>query len=567
MPLFKSGARSYGSGTYVDPAPLPIPSDAQRILGLLAQARPGFIKTPSLLSSVVFSGRHDPIVPGPLKVGAIAAALHGMCGIVANEILDLRDLQSSPHQPLQERTVKIDTNHAAFWLGTVGMTEVNGHSVAELGKKGHLKQMFKKDLEGDTFATPMRLRTTAIYETNEPGKWFQLHGSLDADPVLAGLGLDGDFSHVTDPLVAYGEIAKKVSRCGREELETMFWQKGLCGTSCYSPEEFRATPMSKSLDKWPLINYEPLSNRQLTPALQFPLVTGDARPLAGIKVVELVRIIAGPVIGCTLASMGAQSLRLTLNAGVQTVDMDLTKADDIAELKTLIQDADVFIQGYRTGSLARKGFGIEDLLSIAEARRKGIIYVDENCYGPDGPMHERPGWQQIADSVSGCSYVTGRALGHEDGTCVLPALPVPDILTGLVGAIGTMMALRDRARNGGSYHVFASLLAAAALPLSPEVGLYPPEVVAKCHSEFQWERTGPEMFVLELLDVVLRRWKSALPEKFEEGSDWFAQLKGELGDFRVLKPVVQLGKMEESPGWTSAPFPNCYYESGEFKWT
>ncbi|KAK4502035.1 hypothetical protein PRZ48_007846 [Zasmidium cellare] len=566
MPLFKSGSPAYGNGTHIDPAPLPIPSDAKRILEMLAEATPGFTKSPSLLSSVSFKGADDPIVPGPLKVGAIAAALHGMCGIVANEILALRDLQDSPDRSPETRKVKVNTDHAAFWLGSVGMTEVDGRSVAELGKKRELKQMFQKDLEGDTFAMPLKLRATAIYESSEPGKYFQLHGSLNADPVLASLGMDGDYPNVTDSETAYNEIAKAASKLGSEELETMFWQKGLCGTICYTPEEFRATPMSKSLENWPLINYKRLGQSDESSRVPFTPSPGDARPLSGIKVVELVRIIAGPVIGYTLASMGAQSLQLTLNAGVQTVDMDLEKASDIAEPKALIQDADVFIQGFRTGSLARKGFGIEDLLSIAETRGKGIVYVDENCYGPDGPMHDRPGWQQIADSVSGCSYVTGRALGYGDGTCVLPALPVPDMLTGLVGAIGTMMALRDRAQNGGSYHVFASLLAAATLPLSPEVGLYPPEVVAKCNEKFHWERTGPEMFVLELLDVVLRRWKVVLPERFEEGSDWFAELKGEWGDFRVLKPVVQLERDEESPRWKTAPLPNCWFESGEVKW-
>lgn len=142
-----------------------------------------------------------------------------------------------------------------------------------------------------------------------------------------------------------------------------------------------------------------------------------------------------------------------------------------------MEDTDVFIQGYRPGVIARKGLSLHDLVEMAGKRGKGIVYVEENCYGPDGTMAERPGWQQIADAASGCSYVTGRSLGHTDGKCVLPALPVPDMLTGLVGAIGTMMAIRDRSRHGGSYHVFASLMTAAALHLKPEVGLYSPEVV------------------------------------------------------------------------------------------
>ena len=61
---------------------------------------------------------------------------------------------------------------------------------------------------------------------------------------------------------------------------------------------------------------------------------------------------------------------------------------------------------------------------------------------------------------------------HTDGTSILPSLPIPDMVTGLIGALGALMGFRDRARNGGLYHVFASLTTAAAYPLSPEIGLY-----------------------------------------------------------------------------------------------
>lgn len=232
----------------------------------------------------------------------------------------------------------------------------------------------------------------------------------------------------------------------------------------------------------------------------------------------------------------------------------------------LIQDADIFVQGYRPGVIAKRGMGLHDLLEMAGKRGKGIVYVEENCYGPDGPMAERPGWQQVADAASGCSYVTGRSLGYTDGTCVLPALPVPDMLTGLIGAIGAMMAIRDRARHGGSYHVFASLMAAAALHLQPEVGLYSPAAVKQCDERFQWGKTGPEHFVLELLDVVLKGWSDVFPQHFGPASPWITQLQGEWGDFELLKPVIQLETPEESPYWSSAPEPNCHHDSGSLSW-
>jgi len=261
-----------------------------------------------------------------------------------------------------------------------------------------------------------------------------------------------------------------------------------------------------------------------------------------------------------------QSLQLTLNAGVRTMDVDLEKDEDVKQLLKLIEDADVFVQGYRPGVISRKGLSLHNLLEMAGKRGKGIVYVEENCYGPDGPMAERPGWQQIADAASGCSYVTGRSLGYTDGTCVLPALPVPDMLTGLIGAVGTMMAIRDRARQGSSYHVFASLMTAAALHLKPEVGLYTPKVVEACNQKFKWDETGSDLFVLELLDVVLKGWKQAIPKFSGRESPYMSTLEGEWGEFEVLKPVVQLSDTKSSPCYLSAPEPNCYRSSGAMAW-
>lgn len=82
--------------------------------------------------------------------------------------------------------------------------------------------------------------------------------------------------------------------------------------------------------------------------------------------------------------------------------LDLTKEADRVKPHTFLQDADVIIQAYRRGSLERKGFGLNDMLTMANKRGKGIVYLDVNTYGPDGYYAERPGWQQIADAASGC---------------------------------------------------------------------------------------------------------------------------------------------------------------------
>jgi hypothetical protein len=495
-----------------------VPHDARRLLKILVDATPGFTKDQAVLDTVVFTGSAETITPGPLKSSVIAGALHAMSGIVANELLEMRKGQSPG------RTVSVDTDHAALWLGSVGMSKRNGQTVRELANESKLASIFPKDLEGGFFGTPMRLRATANYETKDDGVWFQLHGSLCADPVLQTIGLDPSQQCVSKD-EAYKVTANIIRKFGAHELEMMYLVQGLCGSICYTPAGWEQTRMAKDLSKHPLINCKQQTHAIPTPPSPLP-VPLDKRPLAGIKVVELVRIIAGPVIGTTLAALGAdiirvncsrlpdfnvspqclltpstallqrkhksneanhsyQSIQLSLNAGVRTMDVDLAKDEEVKHLLKLIQDADVFVQGYRPGVIARKGLGLDHLLEMAGKRGKGIVYVEENCYGPDRPMAERPGWQQIADAASGCSYVTGRSLGYKDGTCVLPALPVPDMLTGLIGAIGATMAIRDRACQGGSYHVFASLMTTVALHLKPEVGLYSPKVVEECNHKFK----------------------------------------------------------------------------------
>lgn len=250
-----------------------------------------------------------------------------------------------------------------------------------------------------------------------------------------------------------------------------------------------------------------------------------------------------------------------MNAGIRTIDLDITKEEDLARLKELLQDADIFIQGFRPGSIARKGLSLHSLLEMAGKRGKGIVYVEENCYGPDGPFHERPGWQQIGDAASGSSYVTGRSLGHTDGTCVLPPLPISDMLTGLIGALGAMMAVRDRARHGGSYHVQSSLVAADTISLSPEVGLYSPEVVRKNAEKFQWDVMDSSLYVSELLLVMIKGWKRVFPEYFGENSPFMTTLEGDWARFDLIKPVVTLGDRDATPRWLTAPVPHCYYNS------
>lgn len=155
----------YGPGSWIDYSTTEVPDDARRIFETLAGETPGFTQDKSLWQAIEFEGSGESIAPGPLKSPAVAAALHAMCAVVANELVDIRDGTSST------RAVHINTDHAAFWLGSVGMTRRNGQTVSDLAKTGGLAKIFDINLEGGTFGTWLKTRATANYPTKDPDTW------------------------------------------------------------------------------------------------------------------------------------------------------------------------------------------------------------------------------------------------------------------------------------------------------------------------------------------------------------------------------------------------------------
>jgi crotonobetainyl-CoA:carnitine CoA-transferase CaiB-like acyl-CoA transferase len=133
--------------------------------------------------------------------------------------------------------------------------------------------------------------------------------------------------------------------------------------------------------------------------------------------------------------------------GKRSCFLDLNRAQDVATIKKLIRNADVFSQGYRPGIMDKLGLSPEQLAK----ERPGIIYLSISCYGAGGPFSNRGGWEQIAQSATGICLDNG-----DERPKLLPASAC-DYTTGYNGAYGVLLALARRAREGGSYHVRVSL--------------------------------------------------------------------------------------------------------------
>ncbi|KAJ6443546.1 alpha methylacyl- racemase protein [Purpureocillium lavendulum] len=531
----------YGDGTYTDAAYSPLPVECHRLLQHFANASPGFTKDAKAFENVRFYGGDLPLIPGPLKSQALSAVLHAMTGVVGKEICALKGIDAGK--------IAIDVDKSGLYPATAALVSIDGKTLVQMQKDG---TVFKagKDLDrGVLSKTHMRYRSWAIYPTKDQHVWYQVLGNFDPVRFLRAYGLDADAA-VSSRDEAYETIKRTMVKYSAPELELKNMEYGFCGQTCYTPKQWRNTTMGQRLQAHPLVNYRQVKGSQFLPPIPFPVLQ-DKRPLAGIKVVELARVIAGPAMGAALAALGAdvikvqspnlsdlQLLSVTFTAGKRTCALDLNVEGDREQLRSLIADADVVIQAFRLRSLERRGFGLEDVLEMANKRGKGIVYIDLNCYGPDGYYAERPGFQQIADAATGCSYVCGKAYGFDEGVSVLPSLPIADMLSGTVGVIDAMLALRDRAIHGGSYHATVALAAVDAVQLDEEVGLYPPEIVKEIQERYKFGPMTPDLHVEELLSVVVGAWagstdvlrRSGYMVKFAETA-WG-------NDHEILSPIV-----------------------------
>lgn len=243
-----------------------------------------------------------------------------------------------------------------------------------------------------------------------------------------------------------------------EAFETAAYADGGVVAFMRSHEQWSATPHAKALAALPLISITKIGD-----AVPKPWPEG-ARPLAGIRVLDLSRVIAGPVAGRTLAAHGADVLLisgpdlpaipwLTIDTGrgKLTSFVDLKSAEGQATLRDLLAEADIFSQGYRPQALAQLGFSPEDAARL----NPGIVYVTLSAYGHAGPWAGRRGFDSLVQTTTGFNHAEGLAAGV-DGPKELPAQML-DHATGYFMAFGAMMAKARQAREGGSWHVQVSL--------------------------------------------------------------------------------------------------------------
>lgn len=338
--------------------------------------------------------------------------------------------------------------------------------------------------------------------------------------------LHGNFPHLRAGLLAlFGAVDKEslamaVAGWAAQDIEEEAARRGLCAVVFRSREHWIKTPQAKAAMRAPLIRITRIGD---APPVPF---TPGVRPLEGIKALDLSRVIAGPMTGKTLAEHGAdvmlvsgpqlpfiEPLVIETGFGKLSSFLDLTSVDDKMVLQGLVGDADIFIDAYRPGALAARGFGAEALVRM----RPGIICVNLSAFARGGDWGERRGYDSLVQAAVGLAEI-----GPDGQPKRLPCQPL-DYITGYLAAFGAMAALIRRAQEGGSWQVELSL---------DRTALWLMEMA---------DRLGEDA------DVPAGR------SSLEAISDRLMDVESPFGMVRHLKPALEL---TETPGyWALPPVP------------
>jgi crotonobetainyl-CoA:carnitine CoA-transferase CaiB-like acyl-CoA transferase len=368
------------------------------------------------LDAVTLTGA-DPVLPSSFAVGTAAQASLAAAALAAAELWRLR---GGPRQ-----RVSVGMRDAAIEFRSEHYMRVGGKPPEALWDK-----------------------IAGLYRCGE--RFVRLHTNFPhhRDGVLKLLGCDHSREAVQRALDAWQA----------EAFETAAAEAGLVVTMTRSFAEWGAHGQGRALAALPVFSIERIGE-----APPQPLPAGD-RPLSGVRVLDLTRVIAGPVCGRTLAAHGAdvmlvtaahlpQMMPLVIDSGRGKLStfIDLRDGPGRETLAGLMRDADIFVQGYRPGAIAGAGFGPEQ----AAALRPGIVCVSLCAYGHEGPWARRRGFDSLVQNANGLNHAEAEAAGSAQPK-PLPAQAL-DHAAGYLMAFGAMTALARRATQGGSWHVRVSL--------------------------------------------------------------------------------------------------------------
>ncbi len=281
--------------------------------------------------------------------------------------------------------------------------------------------------------------------------WIRLHTNFRAHrgAALSVLGVPAEREAVAQAVASWSATA----------LEDAIDAAGGCAAALRSLAEWRGSRPGRAVAFTPLLAVDTLEE---APAVPLPARPG--RPLDGVRVLDLTRVVAGPVCGRFLAAYGADVLRIDgpaaedvpalvadTTVGKRSAVLDLRAPTDRAVFERLLAEADAVLQAYRPGALDQLGYG-PDALAVL---RPGVVVASLSAYGGVGPWRNRRGFDSLVQFATGIAD-EGRAATGVDAPVPLPVQAL-DHATGYLLAAGVATALHRRTTGGGAWHVRASL--------------------------------------------------------------------------------------------------------------
>ena len=361
----------------------------------------------------------DPVLPSSFAVGTAAQSSMAAAALAAGELGHLR---GTPRQQ-----VSLDMQHAA--IECTGWFSIDGR-VPELW---------------DAFS--------GLYPCADGHVRVHANFAHHRDGALRLLGLD--------PGTAQRDDAERALRGWRAvDFEQAAAAQGLVATALRRFDQWDATPQGQAIAAQPLFTTDRIGEAS---PLELPPLRDDQRPLCGMRVLDLTRILAGPVGGRALAAYGADVMLVNsphlpnieaiadTSRGKLSTHVDLRSDAGRAALWRLVDDAHVFVQGYRPGGLEALGFSPEALA----LRRPGIVCVSLTAWGSEGPWSARRGFDSLVQTAMGFNHAEGEAAG--DGMPRALPMQILDEASGYLIALGAAAALWRQQREGGSWHVRVSL--------------------------------------------------------------------------------------------------------------
>lgn len=300
--------------------------------------------------------------------------------------------------------------------------------------------------------------------------WVRTHANYPhhRTRLVAALGLPGD--------AGVEAVAEVIGGREAAEVEETVYAAGGLAVAARTPEEWAAHEQGALAAAAPLLTIAPVGESGKQPPCRLARLTGDVLlPAAGLRVLDLSRVLAGPVATRTLALLGADVLRIDApqlpesqeahndtGMGKRSTRLDLGDRGDRRLFEDLLADADVVVMGYRPGALDRiPGLSPAELA----VHRPGLVIARLSAWGRYGPWAERRGFDSLVQAATGIAAIEGDIEGDGEGDEGQPgALPAQalDHGTGYLLAAGVLRALTEQHDVGGARLVELALAQTAA---------------------------------------------------------------------------------------------------------